>query len=156
MKTTEVRLRDLSSIHCRYFIADIPELKPLPTLIIEFSGECGFGSGSNSDACYMEGMIAAGFKAWDPSCCILDLRQLKYEWGDMMTILFAPPHDLISTTAEEVEFPFAAIVSDLNREGFTTLLKQELRRIPERYLVETLGEAVERVTEIARRTYRIA
>ncbi|ADG66434.1 conserved hypothetical protein [Planctopirus limnophila DSM 3776] len=156
MKTTEVRLEDLSNVRCRYFMAEIPGLEHLPTLIVEFSGECGFGSGSNADACYMNGMIAAGFKAWDPSCFILDLRRLKYEWGDMMTAIFAPPHELISMNDEEVEFPFAAIVSDLNRDGLTSLVKEEMRGNPEALLFETFDDAQERVTAIAKQTYHIA
>jgi hypothetical protein len=156
MKTTEVRLEDLSNVRCRYFMAEIPELEHLSTLIVEFSGECGFGSGRNADACFMDGMIAARFRAWSPACLILDLRRLKYEWGDMMTAIFAPPHELISTNDEEVDFPIAAIVSDLNRDGLASLVKEEMRGNPEALLFETLDDARKRVIEIAKKTYHIA
>lgn len=156
MKTTEVRLEDGSKVRCRYFIAEMSELENLPTLIVEFSGECGFGSGSNPDACYMDAMIAAGFRAWDPSCLILDLRNLRYEWGDRVAAIFAPPHDLISTNNEEVEFPLAAVVSNLNRDGLTSLIKDEMDGNPEEVLFESLDDAQARVIEIAKRTYRIA
>ena len=104
----------------------------------------------------MEAMIAASFKAWDPSCFILDLRKLTYEWGDMMTALFDPPHDLISTSELKVEFPFAAVVSELNREGLTSLIKQEMQADPEKILFDNIDDACARVVEMARKTYELA
>ena len=125
-------------------------------MIIEFSGECGYGSSSNDDASFMEGMMAAGFRAWDPSCCILDLRKLKYEWVDMMCALFNPPHELISLTEEAVEYPFAIVVSDVNREGLTSLVTQEMSGDPSKILFDTMESATKRVIEIARKTYKMA
>jgi hypothetical protein len=156
MKATEVHLSDLSEIQYRYFTVDIPELQHLSVMIIEFSGECGYGSSSNADASFMEGMMAAGFRAWNPSCCILDLRKLKYEWGDMMCSLFNPPHELISLTEEEVEYPFAVVISDLNREGLTSLVSQEMSEDPATILFDSIEAAAQRVVEIAHKTYRIA
>ena len=57
---------------------------------------------------------------------------------------------------EKIVFPLAAIVSDLNREGFASLVKDEMGGVPETFLFETLDDARKRVTEIARKTYRIA
>lgn len=152
MKTTEVNLNDLSSIQYRYFIADIPKLKYKTTLIIEFSGACGFGSSSNKDARFMEAVISAGFRAWDPCCCIIDLRNLRYQWGDMMLVLFNPPHEMISGTDEEFEFPFAAVISDLNREGFNSLVSEEMFADPTKLLFNTIENATARVIEIANKT----
>ena len=153
MKSTEVQLGDLSDIHCRFFTAEIPDLQYLSTLIIEFTGECGFGSSSNDDARFMEGMIAAGFKAWNPSCCILDLRKLKYEWGDMMCVVFNPPHEFISLTDDPVEFPFAAVISDMNREGLLSLVLEEMSGDSTKLLFDSMETAMTRVVEIARKTY---
>lgn len=136
MTVTEVKLENLSGIGCRYFEAEIPELGRLSTLIVEFSGECGFGSSSNSDACFMDAMIAAGLKAWGHPCLILDLRRLKYEWGDMMSMIFFPPHELISLTDKPVQFPFAVIVSDLNRTGLTSLIKDEMSGNPKEFCLK--------------------
>lgn len=156
MKTTEVHLGDLSEIQCRFFTVDIPELQYHSAIIIEFSGACGYGASSNADASFMEGMIAAGFHAWSPSCCILDLRRLKYEWGDMMCAVINPPHNFVSITEEDVEYPFAVVISDLNREGLTSLVSQEMLEDPSTILFDTLEAAAKRVVEIARKTYKIA
>lgn len=156
MRITEVRLDDLSKVCCRYFTAEMPELKHRLTLIIEFSGECGYGSGNNGDVDDMQGMIAAGFKAWNPSCLILDLRNLKYQWGDMMIEIFAPPHDLTSMTQEKVGYPLAAVASDLNRYGLTSLIMEEMQGNPKDILFETLDDARKRVIEMAKRYYRMA
>lgn len=73
-----------------------------------------------------------------------------------MTAIFAPPHELISMNDEEVDFPIAAIVSDLNRDGLASLVKEEMRSNPEALLFETMDDARKRVIEIAKKTYRIA
>ena len=150
----EVKLTDVSKIQYRFLLADSQEFRYSPLLIVEFTGACGFGSGSNADACFMYAMIAAAFKLWDPICCILDLRGLKYEWGDMMSQLFVPPHDLFSLGEEPVDFPFAAVVSDLNREGLTSLISDEMSMDPAIILFDTIELAYERVIAIAGKTYK--
>lgn len=150
----EVKLTDVSDIQYRYLIADSRELPHSPVLVVEFTGECGFGCNSNEDACFMHGMIAAAFKIWEPACCILDLRGLRYEWGDMMIVLFDAPHDFIRLDVKTFEYPVAAVVSDLNREGLTSLVTDEMFEDPKNVLFDTIELAYERVIAIADKSYK--
>src|SRR5690349_21152281 len=84
MQLTEQRLSDLSSIRHAYFTSPLPSRSYFKILIVRFEGDCGYGSGSNSDATFMSAIIAAGLQSWEPVAVILDLRQLSYEWGDQM------------------------------------------------------------------------
>jgi hypothetical protein len=149
----EVKLTDVSNIQYRFLLSDSGEFPYSPVLVVEFSGECGFGCDGNEDACFMQGIIAAAFKIWEPACCILDLRGLKYDWGDMMIAIFAAPHDYIRLDGESFEYPIAAVVSDLNRKGLTSLVRDEMFEDPKNLLFETIELAYERVVAIARTSY---
>lgn len=150
----EVKLSEVSKIQYRYLLSDSREWPYSPLLVVEFSGECGFGCGSNADACFMHGMIAAAFKIWEPACCILDLRGLKYEWGDMVSVLFDAPHDFISLGEVSFEYPIVAVISDLNREGLTSLVRDWMSEDPTKLLFDTMELAYLRVTEVAKKSYK--
>lgn len=148
-------IKDLSAIKCEFHKTTMPSFHHLEVLVVKFIGECGHGSNNNEDAIYMSAMIAAGFIA----CCypqglILDLSELKYEWGDMMSEVVWPPYNLISVSDKEIIYPFAVVISDLNRTGLTSLVKEEMMEKPNEYLFETFNEALNKVNEMANQRYK--
>lgn len=65
-----------------------------------------------------------------PAGLILDLRELEYWWGDQMAQTLA----LVHVDAPTVKV--VAIVSDLNRQGMTSLVRDELFCDPSRWLAD--------------------
>ncbi len=145
------------------------------SLIVEFRGECGYGCRSNGDATFMTALIKAGLEAWHPFALILDLRKMKYEWGDQMSCplcagdayrpdpldlewmflsAYLVERDVNKIPKEFLEFPRACVVSDLNREGLTSLVRLEMRKNPAELLFETLEEALTSVDCQAKRLFK--
>ena len=147
-------------------------MQSVSCLVVEFRGECGKGTQNECHgyAEFMSAIIKAAVEAWSPVALIMDLRQLKYCWGDEMTKPFhacVPFHagstmlrsifgeypnlvesDLNKIPNESLAFPMAVVVSELNRTGLTSLVKDELRRElgkemnPSDFLFETLEDAL--------------
>jgi|GEM_PF-3623510 len=67
-----------------------------------------------------------------PAGLIIDFRALKYSWGDEMARILFAPNDWYGGA-----FPVVVIVSDLNREGLTSLVRDEMFEKPEEWLAET-------------------
>jgi hypothetical protein len=147
-------------------------------LVVEFSGECGQGtknSGSGYEA-FMSAIIKAAVEAWKPVALILDLRRLKYEWGDEMSqpfnacdsfqpgplslrSIFKVYPDLVESelskmTKESLAFPLAVVVSEINRTGLTSLVRQELSKDPNDLLFENLEDALTAVDRQAQRIFK--
>ena len=62
---------------------------------------------------------------------MLDLRKLKYEWGDGMgRVLGTIPR------------PRAVLISDLNRKGMKSLIREDLFCGPNKYLFDHLSDAL--------------
>jgi len=71
---------------------------------------------------------------------ILDLTQLKYEWGDEMAgVLFYCSNHPIETG---LKIPVAVITSELNAEGLTSLVRDEMHERPEDWLFADLDAAI--------------
>jgi hypothetical protein len=85
----------------------------------------------------MTAMIVAGLEAWRPEALILDLRQLRYSWGDEM-------HDTLAAASGWCgrSFPTAVVASGLNREALTSLVIQEMGGDPRKLLFESIEDAV--------------
>ena len=106
MKLTEHTFAELSALKYRIFTTCLPNVP-------------------NKDI-----LIAAARAAWGSSCFSLDYRALEYEWGDGL---------LVQTGYEEVTQETAAtmqmcgampdcsatLISNLNREAITSLLRSE-------------------------------
>jgi hypothetical protein len=142
MQMTECSLSDLSSLKCRIFRAPLPAYPTYEVLCVSFEGECGIGSRSNGDVAFMSAQIAAVRKAWDPWALILDLRELTYEWGDMMSGVFSTPKIFDLLGKHEFSSPLAVVISDRNREGLTSLIREIQNADPAEVLFESLDEAV--------------
>ncbi len=173
IKLTPRKFEDLSSLKYSLFTCPLitwPDKQDMVCLVVEFRGECGQGTQNYDYAGFMSAIIKAAVEAWEPVALIMDLRQLKYRWGDEMTKPFracAPfqagstmlrsifgsypnlvESDLKKITNESLAFPMAVVVSELNRTGLTSLVKDELRRElgkemnPSDFLFETLEDAL--------------
>jgi hypothetical protein len=155
-------LADLSRITAGFATVPLPGSPHDHVLIVRFAGEYGVGSAGNGDAAFMSAMVAAGLDAWPPAGVVLDLRELSYEWGDMMSqvlgrTLFekAAPPEMIAQPGPRVSasamasrpIPTRVVVSDHCREALTSLVRDEMQDEPERWLFDTLENAVAAVAD---------
>lgn len=67
-----------------------------------------------------------------PDALILDFCDLKYSWGDEMARTLQAPMEWFGG-----EFPVAIITSELNREGLTSLVRDEMLREPSDWLSDS-------------------
>ena len=101
------------SVAIRYFLTP-SEKRPDEVLVIRYSGQYPFGSGGNADARYMHAMAKAAVAAFEPSGVIHDFSELRYEWGDMLEMVFG--------VGPEVEpSPVAIVVGPGCEEAIRTL-----------------------------------
>src|SRR4051794_17767586 len=125
MDLAERQLSGFSSLRYAFLTGSMPSRAHMNFLVVRFEGESGVGCKNNGDASFMAAIVAAGLQAWKPSGLVLDLRGLSYSWGDMMTVPFCVQPDL-RVRDEKIPFPTVAIVSDLNRRGLTSLVRDEM------------------------------
>lgn len=85
----------------------------------------------------MEKAIMELLESEQPTALILDLRELKYTWGDEMAQMLS-----VVSSWSGGDFPIAIIISDLNREGLTSLVREELFLDPAEWLSNSVDEAV--------------
>jgi hypothetical protein len=188
IKLTPRKFEDLSPL--KYSLATCPTItwrnwEQMKCLVTAFQGECGRGvDGDGGDyAGFMSVIIKAAIEAWDPVALILDLRELKYEWGDELTLpLHAPFFDpgkvqhqsffgnrpklaeggLNGVANKSLAYPMAVVISDLNRTGLTSLVKDELsleeseNTINSSDLVATLEDAWENVDQRLQKIFQKA
>lgn len=146
-RLSELRFDDLSSIRCRFFACLLPSGPSWEAIVIAFQGEYGFGCRGADDAAYMKAMIVGADAAWGPDAIILNLRELRYEWGDEMadvlsTAACLPGAGCVEEEAEHAPARCAIVASDLNRDGLTSLVDEELFSQPEDWLFSSLEDAV--------------
>ena len=139
MDLQPVDLHEDVSIEHKYFKMPVPSASYANILVVQFSGQSGFGCNNNSDATYMAAMIRAGIVVVKPIAVLLDLRDLTYEWGDMMAEPFCAGHNHYVRG----DLLLVAVVSDLNRKGLTSLLTDEMATDPKNVLFESLEDAVD-------------
>ena len=132
-----LRFRDDVNVEHAFFETQFPSLPHRSVLVARFSGISGHGCSNNGDAKYMSAMTTAAIFLWSPSAVLFDLRDLKYEWGDLMADLLDIPacHQLPSTV----------ITSEFNRTGLTSLVSGELGIDPTVMLFESWGDALGRL-----------
>jgi hypothetical protein len=88
LKLTEQFLAGSGSVALRYFLTSSEKRPHLEILIIRYTGEYPFGSGGNADAIYMHAMATAAVTAFGPFGVIHDFSELRYEWGDLLEMVF--------------------------------------------------------------------
>lgn len=88
-------------------------------------------------------MIAGYMVATVPDGIVLDLTELRYEWGDEMAgVLFYCSNHSIE---QDQSIPVAVVTSDLNREGLTSLVRDEMSQPINEWLFSDVESAVESV-----------
>jgi hypothetical protein len=85
----------------------------------------------------IEDAAVALLEAERAAALILDFRELKYDGGDEMGRTLSDLSWRYGST-----FPVAVIVSDLNREGLTSLLRAEMGSDPAEWLVDSEKAAI--------------
>jgi len=143
MELTERKLEDLSQLHYRFYTCPFFEHPSSKALVVAFEGEYGYGAKGNDDAIFMAAIIKAGLEAWGHSALIIDLRMMSYVWGDMIGQALTAGHGRYINAV----FPTGVIVSDRNREGLTSFVRQELDEDPAKWLFESLADALRAVEE---------
>ena len=140
MELKPISFRDLSDIEFALAMGVGPTTG-CGILVVSFTGICGIGSDGNDDAEFMRAIVVAALDAWTPSGLVLDLRQLSYEWGDLMTGVLCGGDRCCAVPM----LPAAVLVSDLCREGLTSLVEREMGGVPAQWLFDDLEIAVREI-----------
>jgi hypothetical protein len=144
MDLTPHSLTEMSDVKVAFFTCPLPSKSYCEALIVRCTGECGFGSNSNADAQFMTAMVKAGLAAWEPVALVLDLRELKYQWGDQMLGVLCAGEGYYYDWSSP---PTAVVVSGLCRDGLTSLIEKEMggnQRAAD-WLYESIEDAVSAV-----------
>ncbi len=143
MQLTERRLDELSNLRYRIFTCPFGKRSDQTAIVVGFEGEYGYGSKGNGDALFMTAIIKAALAAWDSVALILDLRAMVYEWGDLIgSAVFAGADKYL-----DAPFPTSIVISDRNREGMTSFMRDEMGQDPQKWLFDSLEEALRAVEE---------
>ena len=139
MELKQLDIRNDVSITHAYFETKLPSPPHHDVLVVQFTGQSGFGCANNSNARYMAAMIHAGLTSFSPIGVLLDLREMAYEWGDMMAQPLCGGH---AHYANGRNLPLAVVISDVNRGGLTSLVTDELGLDPSSLLFESMEAAL--------------
>lgn len=136
----------LSEIKATFATAEHPETYST-VLLATFRGHA-FNSHGQSSFRHIEVMMAGNMVAVVPDAIILDFSNLKYEWGDEMAgVLFYCSNHPIETCQR---IPVAVVTSELNREGLTSLVRDEMRQAPDDWLTNSLEDAISTIERLRR------
>lgn len=158
MKLTRQRFEDMSKLGCEIYTGSLAAPDGDDFLLVAFKGTYSGGR----DARYMSAMVAAALQTWTVPGVVLDLRELTYEWGDEMTsplivsggrgalsqgersllATFNSSWEISTLRPEPVAVPTVVIVSEFCRAGLTSLVRDEMKEDPARWLFDTPERAV--------------
>jgi len=134
-----------SRVEVAFYTAELRLDPPRNVLVITFKSEENV---KYKDLVFMNAMKLAGAEIWHSAGIILDLRELRYLYGDWMDCLFRSPFPEVSITlrkifGEEPEggFPIVAVVSELNSAGLISLVEKEMFKEPAKFLFNSVEEA---------------
>jgi hypothetical protein len=102
-------------------------------LVIRYHGVYRDGASGRGDALYLVATAAAAREAWFAPCVILDLRELRYTWGDEMQWITDISWDRVT----RLHSPLAIVVGDRCREAMKSLLREEF----DRFCVDSMDAA---------------
>lgn len=95
-------------------------------LVISYSGKYGIGAAGNSDAQYMYAKGEFGLNMYETAGVIIDLRELEYEWGDMLELVFT----IGKKQYRNAEFPRAVLIGEKCSKAIGTLIHGEDSKTP--------------------------
>jgi len=90
MKLVPVRVEEASGLRCEFQLETSGGNPYRYTLIAKFIGEYREGAAGSPDAQFMIGMTNLAVGLWQPTGLVLDLSDLRYNWGDEMGLLLPP------------------------------------------------------------------
>ncbi len=134
MELQPISLETLSAIR---YSAALPPHEPFSQaefLHVAFRGEYRDGAEGKPDALYITSTIAALDTAWYSKAFIIDLTELKYDWGGEMSWLWSIGWQRTFRTQR----PLAVIVGDKCRNALQTLDPEQYKL----YAVESFDDAL--------------
>lgn len=135
-------LESLSDISVTFSLGEHPcRSYPRTVLVMSCNGSFGIGSAGNADATFLVAMGKAGLEAFGPDGIVLDLRELSYEWGDMLDAVFGVAGEL----------PLAVVVGERCRIAIGTLCFGEnsaTDATEEDWIFDSLSDAWSYVTKL--------
>jgi hypothetical protein len=90
MNLRPVRIEEETRLRCEFQLETTGRNSFQYTLIARFSGDYRDGSAGKPDARFIAGMTRMGVAIWHPAALILDLSELRYEWGDDLGEILPP------------------------------------------------------------------
>ncbi len=90
MKLQPVRLEDETKLRCEFQLETTGRNPFCFTLIVKFTGDYRDGSAGKPDLRFMVGMTKTAVAIWQPAALVVDLSELRYEWGDDLADLVSP------------------------------------------------------------------
>lgn len=90
MKLQPVRLEDETNIRSEFQLEATGRNPFCFTLIAKFTGDYRDGSAGKPDLRFMVGMTKTAVAIWQPAALVVDLSELRYEWGDDLADLVSP------------------------------------------------------------------
>lgn len=90
MKLRPVRIEDETPLRHEFQLETTGGNQFRYTLIARFIGEYRDGSAGAPDAAFIIGMVKMAVQIWRPAALVLDLSELRYDWGDEMDWLLPP------------------------------------------------------------------
>ncbi len=140
-----IDISTLSEIKATFATAEHPETYST-VLLATFRGHAS--NSHESSFRHIKIMMAGNMVAAVPDAIILDFSNLKYEWGDEMAdVLFYCSNHPIEACQR---IPVVVITSELNREGLTSLVRDEMRETPDDWLTNSLEDAISTIERLRR------
>lgn len=113
MDFKKVELEEIcNGMRCEFYAKNLGKSHLIDILIIQFSGEYRPGSEGKTELGFMIGKTELGKAVWRPFNIVIDISNVKYEWGDDMELLI----NLLEPKSSVM------IVGDKNRRALSTLL----------------------------------
>lgn len=138
MEINPTQLSDLSDLDIEFSV----DAKHL-ILVVTVSGQYRTGSQGNPDARYINAMIAAGLKAYDPVGLVLDFSMLDYQWGNALLCIFETIEQLTPAIEEpdEPPSPLLIVAGASSRDGLLSLTGHREDHPPD-WLFDSLNDAL--------------
>ncbi len=116
----KVEVQSLSALKCTHHLYRDEE-RNVTVLVASFAGDYGVGSNGNGDGTYIAAETMRGLVAYDPSAVVLDLREMRYSWGNTLLAVFQAVAQYMNEPGEP-PFPIIAVTSDLCRGALMSLM----------------------------------
>lgn len=143
MKLQKLDLNKLSQIDCTFSISNDQTL-----LVAKITGSYQEGSEGNIDGFYIFSQIVSYYFIYESICLVLDLRDLKYTWGNTL-LKSLDFFNEIGRDNEERNKPVLVVCSDANEQSIASLLNP--KKFENLFISKDLDKALkiasERITQ---------